>query len=139
MVSSGVTALLRGPTTESLGWLVVFQDLTEISSLEEQVRTRERMAALGEMAAGIAHELRNPLAAISGSVQVLHGSQAGTDRARLQEVVLRETERLNRTIRDFLAFARPGHRGGPVDGTAHRQRPVRCSRGGSRTRSSTGS
>ncbi|NJN64115.1 MAG: PAS domain S-box protein, partial [Acidobacteria bacterium] len=72
---------LRGGDDVTLGWLLVFQDLTEIASLEQQVKTRERMAALGEMAAGMAHELRNPLAAISGCVQVLQEGRAGDQSA----------------------------------------------------------
>ncbi|GAB4223595.1 MAG: ATP-binding protein [Acidobacteriota bacterium] len=99
---------LRDAPSAQTGWLVVFQDLTEIASLEEQVRVRERMAALGEMAAGMAHELRNPLAAISGCVQVLGGETRAETRRELVEVTRRETERLNRIIRDFLEFARPG-------------------------------
>jgi two-component system sensor histidine kinase PilS (NtrC family) len=98
---------LRDREEATQGWLLVFQDLTEIVSLEEQVRLRERMAALGEMAAGIAHELRNPLAAISGCVQVLDKT-GEAERAGLVEVTRRETERLNRIIKDFLEFARPG-------------------------------
>lgn len=99
---------LRGGDDVTLGWLLVFQDLTEIASLEQQVKTRERMAALGEMAAGMAHELRNPLAAISGCVQVLQEGRAGDQSAELVDVTRRETDRLNRIIRDFLDFARPG-------------------------------
>ncbi|MBP7146980.1 MAG: PAS domain-containing protein [Acidobacteria bacterium] len=101
-------SVLRGPSGSPEGWLVVFQDLTEIASLEEQVRTRERMAALGEMAAGMAHELRNPLAAISGCVQVLGSAGASEEQRTLIDVATTETERLNRIIRDFLQFARPG-------------------------------
>jgi two-component system sensor histidine kinase PilS (NtrC family) len=100
---------LADRTSLPIGWLIVFQDLTEIASLEEQVRTKERMAALGEMAAGMAHELRNPLAAISGCVQVLERDEiAGEgDSAQLRKVVVRESQRLDRIIRDFLEFARP--------------------------------
>ncbi len=106
---------LRSQSGEE-GWLTVFQDLTEIASLEAQVRTRERMAALGEMAAGMAHELRNPLAAISGCVQMLSAADGPKDRRALGDVAQRETERLNRIIRDFLDFARPGEfRPRPVD------------------------
>ncbi len=100
-------APLRAAEDGPHGWLVVFQDLTEIASLEAQVRMRERMAALGEMGAGMAHELRNPLAAISGCVQVLRDEVHG-ERRPLVDIALRETERLNRIIRDFLEFARPG-------------------------------
>jgi two-component system sensor histidine kinase PilS (NtrC family) len=99
---------MRDEESDGRGWLLVFQDLTQIASLEQRVRTRERMAALGEMAAGMAHELRNPLAAISGCVQVLAEGAGGEPQPELVDVTLRETERLNRIIRDFLDFARPG-------------------------------
>lgn len=101
-------SFLKGRRGEARGWLIVFQDLTEIASLEEQVRVQERMAALGEMAAGMAHELRNPLTSICGCVQVLETREDSEESRRLKEVVLREAERLNGTLRDFLAFARPG-------------------------------
>lgn len=106
---------LKGHDNLLEGWLVLFQDLTEIASLEEQVRIKERMAALGEMAAGMAHELRNPLAALSGCVQIL-AQHANTDGRNLSDVALRESERLNRIISDFLDFARPGPcRPRPID------------------------
>ncbi len=92
-----------------LGYIFIFQDLTEIRALEQEVRLKERMAALGEMAAGMAHELRNPLAAISGSVQFLRGSlRLEGETLDLMDIILRESQRLDQTIRDFLTFARPG-------------------------------
>lgn len=92
-----------------LGFIFIFQDLTEIQSLEHEVRLKERMAALGEMAAGMAHELRNPLAAISGSVQYLRSNTApDTETTELMDIIMRESLRLDQAIRDFLTFARPG-------------------------------
>ena len=92
-----------------LGYIFIFQDLTEIHALEQEVRLNERMAALGEMAAGMAHELRNPLAAISGAVQYLKGDQRpGDETLELMDIILRESHRLDHAIRDFLTFARPG-------------------------------
>ncbi len=99
---------LKGHTGEAVGWLIVFQDLTGLLALEQEVRIRERMAALGEMAAGMAHELRNPLAAISGCVQVIGNGPVGEEQRPLVEVAIQESERLNRIIRDFLQYARPG-------------------------------
>ncbi|MCU0253962.1 MAG: ATP-binding protein [Acidobacteria bacterium] len=99
---------LKGHAGEAVGWLLVFQDLTGLMALEQEVRIRERMAALGEMAAGMAHELRNPLAAISGCVQVIGRGPVGVEQRPLVEVAIQETERLNRIIRDFLQYARPG-------------------------------
>jgi two-component system sensor histidine kinase PilS (NtrC family) len=92
-----------------LGFIFIFQDLTEIQALEHEVRLRERMSALGEMAAGMAHELRNPLAAISGSVQYLRSNTAqDTETTELMDIIMRESLRLDKLIRDFLTFARPG-------------------------------
>jgi two-component system sensor histidine kinase PilS (NtrC family) len=92
-----------------LGYIFIFQDLTEIHALEQEVRLKERMAALGEMSAGIAHELRNPLAAISGAVQYLRGAiRPEGEILELMDIILRESERLDGAIRDFLTFTRPG-------------------------------
>jgi len=76
--------------------------------MEEALKRADRLAALGELSARMAHEIRNPLAAMSGSVQMLaeHGSIEGND-GRLLEIVLRESDRLNKLITDFLAYARP--------------------------------
>ncbi|HEX2833804.1 MAG TPA: ATP-binding protein [Thermoanaerobaculia bacterium] len=92
----------------SAGYTVIFQDLTEMKKLESEVRLKDRMAAVGELSAGIAHEIRNPLAAIAGSVQVLKNSKSLTPQEqRLMSIVLKESERLNKSISDFLRFVRP--------------------------------
>lgn len=93
------------------GFSVIFQDLTDMKKLESQLRMKDRMAAVGELSAGIAHEIRNPLAAISGSVQVLRSSGNLTPQEeRLMSIILRESERLNKTIADFLRFVKPQER-----------------------------
>ena len=90
------------------GYTLIFQDLTDMKKLEEQLRLKDRMAAVGELSAGIAHEIRNPLAAIAGSVQVLKKSSSlNPQEQRLMSIVLKESERLNKTIADFLRFVRP--------------------------------
>ncbi|MBI2412302.1 MAG: PAS domain S-box protein [Deltaproteobacteria bacterium] len=88
--------------------IIIFQDLTHLKAMEEQLRRDEKLKALGELSVGIAHEIRNPLASISGSIQLLKDdlSLQGED-MRLMDIVLRETERLNLLITDYLLFARP--------------------------------
>ncbi|MDP9120489.1 MAG: ATP-binding protein [Acidobacteriota bacterium] len=93
------------------GFIVIFQDLTGWRHMQEELRMKDRMAAVGELAAGLAHEIGNPLAAISGSVQMLSGSFAGDARQRkLVDILLKESQRLDRTIKGFLRFARPRER-----------------------------
>jgi len=100
---------LRERSGHPLGMIFIFQDLTEIRALEEEVALKKRMAALGEMAAGVAHELRNPLASISGSVQVLKRDLRPQGEAgELMDIVIKESKRLDQIIRDFLLFAKPG-------------------------------
>ncbi len=90
------------------GFLVTFQDVTDLKRLERDARLQQRLAAVGEMAAGIAHEIRNPLASMSGSIQILRQELSLTsEQEQLMDIVLRESERLNTTIRSFLAYARP--------------------------------
>lgn len=90
------------------GYTLIFQDLTEMKMLEAELQLKDRMAAVGELSAGIAHEIRNPLAAIAGSVQVLKKSTAlNPQEQRLMSIVLKESERLNKTIADFLRFVKP--------------------------------
>ncbi|HXM36298.1 MAG TPA: histidine kinase dimerization/phospho-acceptor domain-containing protein, partial [Pyrinomonadaceae bacterium] len=93
---------------ETTGIVIAFQDLTQIRALEEASRRQDRLAAVGRMAASIAHEIRNPLAAMRGSIQMLR-SEMGADpsQAHLMEIILRESDRLNRIIADFLNYARP--------------------------------
>lgn len=92
----------------SRGYVLTFQDLTEVMELEREVRRQERLAALGKMAAGLAHEIRNPLASMRGSVQVLASEISfSSDQSQLMQIVLRESDRLNRIVSDFLTYARP--------------------------------
>jgi two-component system sensor histidine kinase PilS (NtrC family) len=99
---------LRTLDGQSAGYTLIFQDLTEMKKMEAELRLKDRMAAVGELSAGIAHEIRNPLAAIAGSVQVLRGSRSLTSQEqRLMSIVLKESERLNKSISDFLRFVRP--------------------------------
>jgi two-component system sensor histidine kinase PilS (NtrC family) len=90
-----------------IGYIVSFQDLTDIKRLEEEVRIQDRMAAIGHMAAGIAHEIRNPLAAMRGSVEILRSrlNLRGSDE-RLLDILIRESDRLNKFVEDFLLFAK---------------------------------
>ena len=90
------------------GYLFTFQDVTDYKKLERDARLQQRLAAVGEMAAGIAHEIRNPLASMSGSIQILrHELPLSAEQGQLMDIVLRESERLNTTIGSFLAYARP--------------------------------
>jgi two-component system sensor histidine kinase PilS (NtrC family) len=105
----GVSAsLLRRGSGEPLGVICSFQDLSDIKRMEAQMRHADRLAAIGRLAAGLAHEVRNPIASIRGSVEVLRQNlkPQGADR-RLMDIVLRESDRLDNTIAEFLEFSRP--------------------------------
>jgi len=102
----GCSALL-GTTGDTIGYIYTFTDLTEIRRLERELRQRDRLAAVGRMASGIAHEIRNPLSSIAGSVKMLAGIDAlSTDQRELMGIVTRESERLNAIISDFLTYSR---------------------------------
>ncbi len=105
----GMTAsLLKDEKNAVRGIILTFQDITKVVEMEEQVRRQERLATIGSLAAGIAHEIRNPLASLSGSIQVLRKDlDLNGDNQHLMEIVLRETERLNTIITEFLEYARP--------------------------------
>lgn len=93
---------------ETIGHTLIFQDITRFKEMEEQMKRFDRMAAIGSLAAGLAHEIRNPLASLSGSIQMLK-SELSLDESQnhLMEIILRESERLNALISDFLLFAQP--------------------------------
>ncbi len=94
--------------------IVIFQDLTKLKVLEEQLRRDDKLRALGELSASIAHEIRNPLASISGSIQFLGQElELGAEQGRLMEIILRESKRLDSLITDFLLFAKPASKGMP--------------------------
>ncbi len=99
---------LRHLLSDRGGRVIAFQDVTEIKQIEENMKRVEGLALLGEMAAGIAHEIRNPMASISGSIEILkEGSEWDDTQKRLMKIVSREIDRLNQLISDFLIFARP--------------------------------
>jgi len=93
---------------DEIGNIIIFQDLTILKQMEESVKRSERMAAAGQLAAGMAHEIRNPLAAITGSIEMLARQSALTaSERRLMDIVCQESDRLNSLITNFLCFARP--------------------------------
>jgi len=104
-------SLLRGERGESNGFVVIFQDVTDVVAMELDLRRSERLAAVGQMSANMAHEVRNPLAAISGAIEILRadlaGKSSGAEVIRLMDIAIRETERLDGLIADFLSYARP--------------------------------
>jgi len=109
----GVAAYVLKETEEDpSGHVFIFQDVTDVVAMEQELSRSERLAAVGELSASIAHEIRNPLAAISGSIQMLENGLGPArdegENGRLMKIVLRETDRLNQLICDFLHYARPG-------------------------------
>ena len=101
-------APLFSESNETTGMVITFQDLTQVRALEETSRRQDRLAAIGRMAASIAHEIRNPLAAMRGSIQMLRAEMDNdSSQTELMEIILRESDRLNRIITDFLNYARP--------------------------------
>ncbi|MGH9310021.1 MAG: two-component system sensor histidine kinase NtrB, partial [Vicinamibacterales bacterium] len=107
-IEMGLSAApLMTPRGET-GFILTFRDVTEARKQDREARVQQRLAAVGEMAAGIAHEIRNPLASMSGSIQILRQELPLTDeQGQLMDIVIRESERLNDTIRSFLSYARP--------------------------------
>jgi two-component system sensor histidine kinase PilS (NtrC family) len=100
-------AALTLPERAECGYVYAFDDLTDIRRLEREVRVQDRLAAVGRLAAAIAHEIRNPLTSIAGSVSMLSGvPEMSEEHRRLLDIVTRESQRLNAIITDFLAYSR---------------------------------
>ncbi|MGH7389087.1 MAG: two-component system sensor histidine kinase NtrB [Candidatus Rokuibacteriota bacterium] len=99
---------LRSADSEPLGLVAVCEDLSEMREMEARMRQADRLATLGRMAANIAHEIRNPLASLTGAVEALRGKTMGEDaRQRLADIVQHESRRLNGIIKSFLEYTRP--------------------------------
>ncbi|MBI2609378.1 MAG: PAS domain S-box protein [Deltaproteobacteria bacterium] len=103
-----VSSPLKDHENATKGQIIIFQDLTKLKKMEEEMRVSDKLAAVGKLAAGIAHEIRNPLASMSGSIEMLktniHMSQ---EDKKLMDIALKETERLNTLITEFLTFVKP--------------------------------
>lgn len=101
-------ARLFSEENEASGYILTFQDLTEIRSMEQSIRRKDRLAAVGRVGAGLAHEIRNPLGAMRGAIQVLESSMPPNSiQTDLMGIILRESDRLNSIITNFLSYAKP--------------------------------
>jgi two-component system sensor histidine kinase PilS (NtrC family) len=99
---------LKDSSDQEIGSILIFQDLTQLREMEEELKRADRLAAVGALAAGMAHEVRNPLASISGSIEILKEEMGNSPRhQQLMQIILREVGHLNSLIADFLLFAKP--------------------------------
>lgn len=101
---------LKDKNAQHIGEIAVFRDLTDLKAMERELKKADRLASIGRFAAGVAHEIRNPLASISGSIEILtkrRESNGDDQDTRLMEIVLREIDRLDILITDFLNYAKP--------------------------------
>jgi two-component system sensor histidine kinase PilS (NtrC family) len=99
---------LTDPEASLIGYTLTFQDITKLKEMEEQMKRFDKMVAVSSLAAGMAHEIRNPLASLSGSIQMLKSELSlNQQQQHLMKIILRESERLNALITDFLLFAQP--------------------------------
>lgn len=111
------SSLLQGDDDETQGYILIFHDLTEIKILEDKLKNSEKLAILGQLASGLAHELRNPLSAISGAIEILSSEvEKSSDNQRLINVATQEMERMNLIVEDFSILTNPIQKAGfPVD------------------------
>jgi two-component system sensor histidine kinase PilS (NtrC family) len=104
-------SILKDSDKENQGEVYTFQDVTRLKEMEERVKIMDRLAAVGRLASGMAHEIRNPLASMSGSIQILGQSlKLDADNKRLMDIVLKETNRLDQLLSDFVLFTHPDDR-----------------------------
>lgn len=95
---------------QKIGYIFIFQDITKVKNLEAELKHKETLAAIGEISANMAHEIRNPLASLKGSIELLKEDTISRDhKEKLMNIALSEMERLNKIITDFLIFSRPSH------------------------------
>ncbi|MGO9138007.1 MAG: two-component system sensor histidine kinase NtrB [Syntrophales bacterium] len=108
LILSCFVSALKDAKGKRIGDIVIFQDITSMIEMEEALEKSKRLAIIGEMAAGLAHEMRNPLASLSGSIQILKRDlQLSEVDEKLMQIILRGKDQLDRVIRDFLLLARP--------------------------------
>ncbi len=105
----GITiSVLRDISGNKTGFIGIFQDLTQLKELESEMKNKEKLAAIGELSANIAHEIRNPLASLRGSIEMLReGKIPEKHREKLMDIAIGEMERLNSIVTDFLTYSRP--------------------------------
>jgi two-component system sensor histidine kinase PilS (NtrC family) len=104
-------SILKDSEGDVQGEVYTFQDVTRLKEMEEHVKLVDRLAAIGRLATGMAHEIRNPLASMSGSIQMLEETlQLDSSNKRLMEIVLKETNRLDQLLSDFVLFTHPDDR-----------------------------
>lgn len=107
IIGISITAL-KGVDEKTRGFIGIFQDLTQLKKLETEMKQREKMATIGELSSNIAHEIRNPLASLKSSVEMLKEDSVSSNyKTKLMDIALIEMERLDRIITDFLTYSRP--------------------------------
>ncbi|MBF0473993.1 MAG: PAS domain-containing sensor histidine kinase, partial [Nitrospirae bacterium] len=91
------------------GYIIIIQDITKLWEMEQEIKKKEKLAAIGELSANIAHEIRNPLAALKSSIEMLkEGKTSGLNAVRLMDIAIKEMDRLNKIITNFLTYSSPG-------------------------------
>ncbi|MFZ0928091.1 MAG: ATP-binding protein [Syntrophobacteraceae bacterium] len=112
-------SILQNESSETFGWIIIFIDLTKLKAIEEHIQRMERLVLAGRFAAEIAHEIKNPLAAISGAMQMLRGEVGQTAlNAKLMGIVQREIERINGLVTEFLWMAKGSPKSAQVEDVA---------------------